>query len=451
MASSNLLGFFDGHYILGDSLSDVNNFKGLDATPPPTPKIVARLPLYKEGRFTNGTETQGNWADYFGTELKITLSSFYQNGIAGNPGGSDSDGINFALGADTSGSANLSIGQIYGANSLGLNNQVNRLASLGPLGDGLVINWVGANDYLGVEALIRPGTTIPEYVSTVVGNITNSVTRVLNSGAEVVVVVNQADLGKTPLAIQSNATDSLTGLSQFHNQVLHQSLNQLRLARPEAKIIEVDIYGFLNRVFANFANNTDSATATNLYGNNPTFDLSLLQGGLPAYEAASQNAANYLWWDSVHPTTTAHKLISNHILQVIEDKIAIKGTNGRDILTGTAENDLIVASRGRDILTGGLGRDVFVYSKLVDAGNIITDFRVGEDRLNFVNLLHGIKYIGNNPLGEGYITFTQMAQNKTMLRVDTDGLSGRAIPRAYITLENVAANLVNNESNFIFS
>jgi len=38
-----------------------------------------------------------------------------------------------------------------------------------------------------------------------------------------------------------------------------------------------------------------------------------------------------------------------------------------------------------------------------------------------------------------------------MLIVDADGLSGRAPVRPYITLEHVAANALNNGSNFIFS
>jgi len=479
MASSNLLRFFDGHYILGDSLSDVNNFKGLDPTLPRN-NIVPRFPVYNDGRFTNGLGTQGNWADYFATELKIDLSSFYQDGIGGNASGND--GINFALGGDTSGSTNISfLGQVYGANSLGLNNQVTRLASLvnnntiDSLGDGLIINWVGANDYLAaaltatgddtiiagepdvedplggqIEESNSPPPAIVNYVSQIISNITTFLTTVLNSGAKVVVILNQADLGKTPLAIKSNTTSTLTAFSQVHNQILHQSLNQLRGNYPGAKIIEVDMYGFFNSVLANFANNTQSATATDLYANPPVLDVSLLGGGFPAYLAASQRAANYLWWDSAHPTTTAHKLISDYILKVIEDNIAIKGTNSRDILTGSSSNDLIIGSSGRDVLTGGGGRNVFVYKKLTYAGDIIKDFIVGEDRLNFVGVLKSINFTGDDPLAEGYITLTQIGRNKTMLRLDTDGSLGRHPARPYITLENVDATALNDGSNFIF-
>ena len=117
MTEPNLLGFFDGYYIFGDSLSDVNNFTGLDPEGP-----VPRLNLYNNGRFTNGIEGEGAWTDYFTTELDLELSSFYQDGIEGNASGND--GINFALGGDTSGDTNISpLNEVF---ELGLTNQVNQ-------------------------------------------------------------------------------------------------------------------------------------------------------------------------------------------------------------------------------------------------------------------------------------------------------------------------------------
>lgn len=57
------------------------------------------------------------------------------------------------------------------------------------------------------------------------------------------------------------------------------------------------------------------------------------------------------------------------------------GQNGNDTLRGGDGNDLLNGGTFDDLLTGGLGRDQFVFS-LVSGDDRITDFTVGDDRLN---------------------------------------------------------------------
>jgi Ca2+-binding RTX toxin-like protein len=66
----------------------------------------------------------------------------------------------------------------------------------------------------------------------------------------------------------------------------------------------------------------------------------------------------------------------------------IKGGNLVDTINGDAGNDKINGAGGADILTGGAGSDVFKYANASDsglgaAGDRITDFTIGQDRLNF--------------------------------------------------------------------
>ncbi|MGS0758735.1 M10 family metallopeptidase C-terminal domain-containing protein, partial [Roseateles sp. GG27B] len=65
----------------------------------------------------------------------------------------------------------------------------------------------------------------------------------------------------------------------------------------------------------------------------------------------------------------------------------IKGTDGRDVIVGPDGDDVIEGGPGGDTLTGGKGRDQFVYSSVLDGGDTITDFTVGEDLLVFTKLL----------------------------------------------------------------
>ncbi|MBK1659870.1 hypothetical protein CKO45_16690 [Paracraurococcus ruber] len=88
----------------------------------------------------------------------------------------------------------------------------------------------------------------------------------------------------------------------------------------------------------------------------------------------------------------------------------INGAVGADVLAGTASPDTITGGRGVDTLTGGGGADTFVFAA-GDGGNtephdVITDFRVGEDRLQVA----------------GGITGTERASNGTYVHYATNSL-----------------------------
>jgi Ca2+-binding RTX toxin-like protein len=127
----------------------------------------------------------------------------------------------------------------------------------------------------------------------------------------------------------------------------------------------------------------------------------------------------------------------------------LTGTPGRDNLIGTPGNDTIIASSGGDILTGNGGNDTFVYNRLINAGDTITDFTPRQDLLNIRGLLQSIEFRGTNPLTEEYITFSRSGTN-TLLNIDPDGPNGSGSARAFILLEDVTVVAMNNSNNFIF-
>ncbi len=127
----------------------------------------------------------------------------------------------------------------------------------------------------------------------------------------------------------------------------------------------------------------------------------------------------------------------------------ITGTPGRDNLIGTDGDDTIIGSRGRDILTGGLGNDIFRYNALVEAGDIITDFEIGSDKLDLEGVLNSVGFDGSDPIAEGYITFSQV-NGDTLLSIDPDGFAGSASPRSFVLLQGVDSALMNNPDHFIF-
>ncbi|MEL6554215.1 MAG: hypothetical protein AAFQ63_12240 [Cyanobacteria bacterium J06621_11] len=76
----------------------------------------------------------------------------------------------------------------------------------------------------------------------------------------------------------------------------------------------------------------------------------------------------------------------------------INGGNGNDRLLGEQGNDRLEGGEGRDILIGGGGRDKFVIASdgRLPIRDVISDFRVGQDRLAVTGLSFGaLSFKGN--------------------------------------------------------
>ncbi len=129
----------------------------------------------------------------------------------------------------------------------------------------------------------------------------------------------------------------------------------------------------------------------------------------------------------------------------------ITGTPRRDVLIGTDGNDLILGSQGSDRITTGGGRDRVVYTSVTQAGDTITDFAVGFDKLVFTDLLDSLNYSGSNPITDGILRFNSLGNgSRTVLQIDPDGFSGNARARNFVTLQGVDAVALNNVDNFVF-
>jgi uncharacterized protein len=120
----------------------------------------------------------------------------------------------------------------------------------------------------------------------------------------------------------------------------------------------------------------------------------------------------------------------------------ITGTAGRDALVGTPGDDVISGGEGADTLTGGAGRDVFVYASMRDAGDVITDFLPGTDRIDLSALLASIGVPAATAWTSGVVRLVASGGN-TLLQIDTDGSAGSAAPRVLATLRAVAPSAID--------
>lgn len=119
----------------------------------------------------------------------------------------------------------------------------------------------------------------------------------------------------------------------------------------------------------------------------------------------------------------------------------VAGSAGRDVLVGTAGDDRLIGADGADTLSGGAGRDLFVYRSLRDAGDTITDFVPGTDRIDLVELLAALGVDPDTALASGVLRLIA-GPTGALLQIDADGSAGAGLPRTLVTLRNVTPGAV---------
>ena len=102
------------------------------------------------------------------------------------------------------------------------------------------------------------------------------------------------------------------------------------------------------------------------------------------------------------------------------------GNAGADGISGGDGNDLIEGGLGVDSLDGGIGNDVFLYrlDNIIDlaplGGDFISDFEVGKDRIDLLDLFSDFGIISDDPIGDGFLRLFVSAGD-TLVQFDSNG------------------------------
>ncbi|NES68427.1 MAG: type I secretion C-terminal target domain-containing protein, partial [Okeania sp. SIO2D1] len=241
-------------------------------------------------------------------------------------------------------------------------------------------------------------------------------------------------------AVQGFVADTLTADSNA-NVVVLGDFNEFEFVSP------------LNTLEQNLTNLTETLPENERYsfifqGNSQSLDHILVSDRLD--ESAE--------FDIVHVNSEfaeTNQRASDHDPLIVSLNLpipgeVIEGTRRRDNLTGTDGDDTITGFRRRDTLTGGGGDDTFVYTSIIDARDIITDFEVGSDKIDLAGVLDGVGFVGFDPIADGYVGFRSRRGN-TILTIDPDGTAGNGRARSFLLVQDVNPAELNNPDNFIFS
>ena len=264
-------------FAFGDSLSDLGNDRAITGglVPPPS--------RYVDGRFTNN----GVWLDYMAAGLGLEARA---SRLGFDPLVEDQL-VSFAYGGSGSDVSNVTPG---GFPVPGLLGQVSEFAASGAAvgSDDLFIVWSGANDYLlGLEG--SPDAPI--------ANIASAVDTLRGLGAENFLIVNLPNLGDTPLAVDGGVQGPLNALTAAHNAAL-----ATELAGPGVTFFDVNSL---------FQAALDDPTA---FGFSSGLAAGPAAGCLfPPNDCSPVDYDGSFFWDELHPSTAAHRLIADAALDAL--------------------------------------------------------------------------------------------------------------------------------------
>lgn len=272
---------FSKLYVFGDSLSDIGNtYKATNKAYPPSPP-------YFNGRFSNGPI----WVEYLGKELGLKPTLYAD--LKTTP---PTQGINFAFGGSSTGKDNAVfpnqglpglLGQVGLFTKPYLDNN-QKLDS-----DALYTVWAGANDFLFLD---------DQDSETPVNNVSQALGLLAQAGAKNILVFNLPNLGALPAANDGRNPTNLEKSTIAFNKGLATTITTLN-QNYDLNLISVDAYSLFNKAIHNPAK----------YGFN-----NVKNPCLALLEVCQQDPSKFLFWDDVHPTTTAHKLIADKALWAIK-------------------------------------------------------------------------------------------------------------------------------------
>lgn len=274
--------------IFGDSLSDNGNlYEFMQHQLPPSPP-------YFKGRFTNGPVWIEHVIESYFPESPAEHLFDYAFGGAGVSEEEGDDDVLFTLRRE-------------------VNNYF--LTHDKASDDSLFVVWIGANNYLAL-----PEET-EKTLQDVNAGIDHTLQRLADKGAKHILVVNIPDLGRTPAALEFDAVDSLTYYTQEHNKLLNNTVTHLKEKYPAVEWLYFD----MDEAFGNVLEYPQDYGFTNITGTcansvvNEITKKSVLKM-VAKTTPKSDVCDGYLFFDLVHPTALAHKVLGARARKMLDEE-----------------------------------------------------------------------------------------------------------------------------------
>lgn len=175
----------------------------------------------------------------------------------------------------------------------------------------IYVIWTGGNDVrdaLGALQFDPTGATSGAILNAALTATADNMAALYGSGARHFLVANAPNIGLTPAvrALGPQVEVAALQLSAAYNQGLSGTLDVLG-ALPGVRISRLDVFGILTQLVADPA----PAGFTNVI--EPCITPSVIAG------AICEKPAQYLFWDGIHPTRAAHRVLAESALIELGD------------------------------------------------------------------------------------------------------------------------------------
>ncbi len=288
--------------IFGDSLSDTGN---ADI------RFLGTVPGsgYFDGRFSNGPV----WVERLAEQLLLPSP---QPNLAGSGRWDYAFGGAMTVG---SGFQSLFINDVDEQVTGFLNNDG------GPIAGDLTVVWAGANDFFEGQT----NAQVP------VNNLANDITRLYNGGSRRFLVLNLPMLGQTPRYVGTANEAVFDARSTQFNEALGLALDGLEATLNGIELVRVDVGGLISSVIAD----------PSAYGFTNVTD--------PAMRLAGIDPDTYLFWDDVHPTTAAHRMLGDVAAQALFTALStLAGDLDFDGFVGIEDLNRVLGQWNQSVLEG---------------------------------------------------------------------------------------------------
>ncbi|PVU92736.1 hypothetical protein BB561_003638 [Smittium simulii] len=273
--------------VFGNSLSDIGNVENLSTDIP-----------YWNRRFSNGPV----WNEYLAYFNNYTL-------------------INFAIGGATSNNTsvkkftNKTVEIPSALEQIGLfSNTFGGKFEPSTMKDDIAVIEIGGNDLLsGVELEAALKIDVEAFASSVAGNIVDSVKIVKGLGYKKIIVTAVSDISDIPATsmLSESSSDNVSKYPTAINDKLDSLLNSEFSANNSTDFIRlINLNQVINIIADNFKDQLN-ITVTD----EPCYVVS------DSYKLLSvcNNSDNYVFTDSVHPSTKTHALLASIIAQAVNN------------------------------------------------------------------------------------------------------------------------------------
>ncbi len=206
--------------------------------------------------------------------------------------------------------------------------------------------YSGSNDYL--NALVFNDTynpaTMSKYIDNVINDISTSVNKLSKAGARRFVVLGLPHIGNTPIFNTTMNRPILNAAVDQHNQRLQQQVTAWQSEFKDHHFIYIDIQKFFVRALKDpvkyrFSNVSEACIDVKIpmlglisilpstFRNNFILQYAqAMQYRHPHFAPGEKNyhvcatPESYLFWDAVHPTTWAHRLLAYEVCEEMKSQ-----------------------------------------------------------------------------------------------------------------------------------